>query len=88
MLAGELVYAEIMTSPQGVSKGCGIVEYRYEEDARRAIRRMHDLPLMGRKVFIREDREHEFHSHHPPPPPPANYAPRSAAGRQLYVGNV
>ncbi|KAI9593510.1 hypothetical protein BDF19DRAFT_467124 [Syncephalis fuscata] len=55
--AGEVVYVEIMTMPGGRSKGCGVVEYRDADDAARAIRKLHDLPLLGRPAFVREDRE-------------------------------
>lgn len=43
----------------GRSKGCGVVEYQNADDARAAIRKLNDVVLMGRPVFVREDRESE-----------------------------
>ncbi|KAI0761322.1 hypothetical protein BD413DRAFT_591702 [Trametes elegans] len=57
--AGEVLFAEVLVTPTGVSKGCGIVEYGNPEDAQRAIRELSEQLLLGRPVFIREDREHE-----------------------------
>jgi len=41
------------------SKGCGIVEYKFAEDAAKAIEELHDTYLDGRQIFVREDREIE-----------------------------
>ncbi|KAI0760605.1 RNA-binding domain-containing protein [Fomes fomentarius] len=57
--AGEVLFAEVLVTPTGVSKGCGIVEFASTEDAQRAIRELSEQLLLGRPVFIREDREHE-----------------------------
>ncbi|KAI0628597.1 RNA-binding domain-containing protein [Trametes polyzona] len=57
--AGEVLFAEVLVTPTGVSKGCGIVEYANQEDAQRAIRELSEQLLLGRPVFIREDRELE-----------------------------
>ncbi|CAG8464705.1 8445_t:CDS:10 [Paraglomus occultum] len=57
--AGEVVFADVLMQPNGMSKGCGVVEYRTPEDARRAIQTLNDTDLLGRPVFIREDRESE-----------------------------
>ncbi|RPD60217.1 RNA-binding domain-containing protein [Lentinus tigrinus ALCF2SS1-7] len=58
-LAGEVLFAEVLITPTGVSKGCGIVEFGNQEDAQRAIRELSEQLLLGRPVFIREDRETE-----------------------------
>ncbi|TBU60208.1 RNA-binding domain-containing protein [Dichomitus squalens] len=58
-LAGEVLFAEVLVTPTGVSKGCGIVEYASQEDAQRSIRELSEQLLLGRPVFIREDRENE-----------------------------
>ncbi|KAF8644912.1 hypothetical protein AX16_008195 [Volvariella volvacea WC 439] len=55
--AGEVLFAEVLITPTGISKGCGIVEFASPEDAQRAIRELSEVPLLGRPVFIREDRE-------------------------------
>ncbi|KAF8957855.1 hypothetical protein BDZ97DRAFT_1844401 [Flammula alnicola] len=57
--AGEVLFAEVLVTPTGVSKGCGIVEFASSEDSQRAIRELSEQPLLGRPVFIREDRENE-----------------------------
>ncbi|KAI0718666.1 hypothetical protein C8T65DRAFT_803566 [Cerioporus squamosus] len=57
--AGEVLFAEVLITPTGISKGCGIVEYANQEDAQRAIRELSEQLLLGRPVFIREDRETE-----------------------------
>lgn len=57
--AGEVLFAEVLVTPTGVSKGCGLVEFASQEDSQRAIRELAEQPLLGRPVFIREDRENE-----------------------------
>ncbi|KAI0726535.1 RNA-binding domain-containing protein [Fomitopsis betulina] len=57
--AGEVLFAEVLITPTGVSKGCGIVEFASQEDAQRSIRELSEQLLLGRPVFIREDRENE-----------------------------
>jgi RNA recognition motif-containing protein len=55
--AGDVLRAEVMTMHDGRSKGCGIVEYAHADGASRAIAELNDTELMGRKIFVREDRE-------------------------------
>lgn len=57
--AGEVLFAEVLVTPTGISKGCGIVEFASHEDAQRSVRELSESPLLGRPVFIREDRENE-----------------------------
>ncbi|KAI8064017.1 hypothetical protein BDF21DRAFT_466701 [Thamnidium elegans] len=57
--AGQVVHVDVLKMPNGRSKGCGVVEYRYPEDAKRAIHIMNKAEFMGRPVFVREDREYE-----------------------------
>ncbi|KAF8823867.1 hypothetical protein HHX47_DHR9000394 [Lentinula edodes] len=52
--AGEVLFAEVLVTPMGVSKGCGIVEFSSTEDAQRAIRELSEMTLLGRPVYIRE----------------------------------
>ncbi|KAK0538931.1 g-strand binding protein [Tilletia horrida] len=83
--AGEVVFAEVLTLPNGMSKGCGIVEYEHPEDAQRAIRELSDTPLNDRNVFVREDREDEArYGSTPaaarPPPGGGGYGGRGFAG--------
>ena len=56
---GELSYCEVVVTGDGMSKGWGLAEYLQEEDAERAIRKLNELPLLGRKVFLRYDRQAE-----------------------------
>jgi RNA recognition motif-containing protein len=100
--AGEVVFAEVLVTPTGVSKGCGIVEFSNQEDAQRAIRDLSEQNLLGRPVFIREDRETEARFGATPVPGKIGMAmahaatghppPRSSfpgnPGNQLYVGNL
>ncbi|TPX58835.1 hypothetical protein SpCBS45565_g07902 [Spizellomyces sp. 'palustris'] len=81
--AGEVVFADILTGPGGRSKGCGVVEYAAIEEAQKAIKELNDTPLMGRPVFIREDREQEakFGSLGPT-------KKMDTAGRQIFVNNL
>ena len=55
--AGDVTYASIMSSPNGRSKGCGLVEFSDAIGARRAIEELNDTDLKGRIIFVREDRE-------------------------------
>jgi RNA recognition motif-containing protein len=55
--AGDVLHAEVMSMSDGRSKGCGIVEYATTESAARAIAELNDSELMGRQIFVREDRE-------------------------------
>ncbi len=54
---GEVLHADVLHGPDGRSKGCGLVEYQTPEEAQRAIQELNDTELMGRMIFVREDRE-------------------------------
>jgi len=53
----EVTRADVMATPDGRSKGCGIVEFATEEGASRAVLTLNDTELLGRQIFVREDRE-------------------------------
>ena len=53
----EVTRANIMTTPDGRSKGCGIVEFSTPEGAHKAVEILNDTELNGRNIFVREDRE-------------------------------
>ena len=55
--AGNVTRADVFTSADGRSKGCGIVEFSTPEEAAHAIRTLNDTMLNDRKIFVREDRE-------------------------------
>eukprot|EP00574_Skeletonema_japonicum_P008264 CAMPEP_0201714866 /NCGR_PEP_ID=MMETSP0593-20130828/1150_1 /ASSEMBLY_ACC=CAM_ASM_000672 /TAXON_ID=267983 /ORGANISM="Skeletonema japonicum, Strain CCMP2506" /LENGTH=506 /DNA_ID=CAMNT_0048204179 /DNA_START=186 /DNA_END=1706 /DNA_ORIENTATION=+ len=71
---GEVTRADILQTPDGRSKGCGIVEFATAEEASEAIETLNDSELMGRQIFVREDRE-------------ANKA-ADAVSKRVYVGNL
>lgn len=52
----EVTRADILASPDGRSKGCGIVEFASADGAQRALL-LNDTELSGRQIFVREDRE-------------------------------
>jgi RNA recognition motif-containing protein len=53
----EVVRADVMTGPDGRSKGCGVVEFATVEGAQKAVATLNDTELNGRQIFVREDRE-------------------------------
>jgi RNA recognition motif-containing protein len=55
--AGDVVHAEVICEQNGRSKGCGIVEFATDEQAKEAISTLTDTELKGRMIFVREDRE-------------------------------
>jgi len=57
--AGEVLFADVLLLPNGMSKGCGIVEYATREQAQQAVTTLSNQNLMGRLVYVREDREAE-----------------------------
>ncbi|KAK4700674.1 hypothetical protein P7C70_g5564, partial [Phenoliferia sp. Uapishka_3] len=73
--AGTVVFAEIMMLPNGMSKGCGVVEFSTPDEAQKAIRELSDQTLLGRPLFIREDREET-----------ARYGADAVSGRAGYMG--
>lgn len=55
--AGKVSSAKVIRYPDGRSKGWGLVEFADPSGAEAAIATLSDIELMGRKIFIREDRE-------------------------------
>eukprot|EP00903_Cladosiphon_okamuranus_P012206 g11448.t1 len=56
-MAGNVKFVDLFQEPGGRSKGCAVVEYETAQEAHAAIRDLHDTDLMGRLIFVREDRE-------------------------------
>lgn len=54
--AGTIVRADVQQTPDGRSRGNGIVLYESVEDAQRAVDKFHGYEWQGRRVEIREDR--------------------------------
>lgn len=101
--AGNVLFADVLLMPNGRSKGCGIVEYSTREEAENAVNTLTNQELMGRVVYVREDRESEPKFSQPNLGPPAGREPRERGsdfgasrqggsggtpGTQLFVGNL
>lgn len=54
---GSVVYANVMRTEDGRSKGWGIVEFESPEEALKAVQSMNGVELGGRPMMVREDRE-------------------------------
>lgn len=82
----EVVRADVITGPDGRSKGCGVVEFATAEGAQKAIASLNETELHGRQIFVREDREAPRSRGH-------NTSSRFSSGetsqnRRVYVGNL
>ncbi|EGC42418.1 RNP domain-containing protein [Histoplasma capsulatum var. duboisii H88] len=97
--AGEVLFADVLLLPNGMSKGCGIVEYASREQAQNAVATLSNQTLMGRLVYVREDREAEPRFTGQPArndfggPGRGGYGgyasgPGTGGGRQIYVSNL
>lgn len=52
--AGNVAKADIMKSPDGRSKGCGVVSFENARDAKYAITTLNSSRLGGREIFVQE----------------------------------
>lgn len=102
--AGEVLFADVLLLPNGMSKGCGIVEYATREQAQQAVAQLSNQNLMGRLVYVREDREAEPRFTGAPGGNRGGFSggmaggfsnnqggyggPAGAGGRQIYVANL
>jgi len=55
--AGDVERADVLYRPDGKSKGGGLVRFKTVEGAEKAIKDLNNTELMGRQIFVREDRE-------------------------------
>jgi RNA recognition motif-containing protein len=62
------------------------VEFATVEEAQRAIDELNEKELMGRNVFVREDRENKPLRRQREPR--EQRSDRNTTGRQLFIGNV
>lgn len=87
--AGEVLFADVLLLPNGMSKGCGIVEYATREQAQNAVATLSNQNLMGRLVYVREDREAEPRFSNPTTTRggPGGFGPNGGAGHGPYGGN-
>jgi len=53
---GKIVRADVLTLPNGRSKGAGTVLFETKEEAQKAIALMNNTELAGRKMFVHEDK--------------------------------
>ncbi|KAL8902051.1 MAG: hypothetical protein Q9192_000195 [Flavoplaca navasiana] len=67
--AGEVLFADVLLLPNGMSKvgANAIVEYATRDQAQQAVNTLSNQNLMGRLVYVREDREAEPRFTGPPP---------------------
>lgn len=96
----EVTRADVLASPDGRSKGCGIVEFSTPDMAEKAVADLNDVELKGRAIFVREDRESNSSSGYytqqtdagpsNSAPAPGNYAASAgeSQSRRVYVGNL
>jgi RNA recognition motif-containing protein len=89
----EVIRSDILAFPDGRSKGCGIVEFADAEAAQKALL-LNDTELMGRQIFVREDRENESGGgYYTQQPGPSGGASGRVSGKEkqscrVYVGNL
>lgn len=89
----EVIRSDILAFPDGRSKGCGIVEFADAEAAQKALL-LNDTELMGRQIFVREDREGESGGgYYTQQPGPSGGASGHVSGKEkqscrVYVGNL
>ncbi|KAL2811125.1 hypothetical protein BJX63DRAFT_422608 [Aspergillus granulosus] len=100
--AGEVIFADVLLLPNGMSKvgANAIVEYATREQAQNAVNTLSNQNLMGRLVYVREDREPEPRFSGGPTRGDFGGGPGrggfgyggggggGAGGRQLYVSNL
>lgn len=88
----EVTRANVLTGPDGRSKGCGIVEFATAEEAKEAVEKLTDTELKGRQIFVREDREDRpgggFSAAPAAPSGHKFSADEQAQSRRVYVGNL
>ena len=56
----DVVNVDLLTNKKGRSLGCAVVEFVDAETAQRAIEVLNNSEIMGREVYVREDREDRF----------------------------
>ena len=92
--AGNVLYADVLSRPDGRSKGCGIVEFETAEQSLKAISLLSNSELDGRFINVREDREDPESAGTGQMLPPGSRgtkraaAPMGTMGRRCYVGNL
>ncbi|XP_035666225.1 myelin expression factor 2-like isoform X2 [Branchiostoma floridae] len=57
---GEVTYVEMFTDMDGKSRGCGIVEFKDKDVAKKAVDNLHKHQINGRNIIVREDSSGEL----------------------------
>lgn len=82
----EVTRADVLTGPDGRSKGCGIVVFATLAGAQKAVLTMNDTELDGRQIQVREDRVKEGPNHHRAG---SHFSSgEKSQNRRVYVGNL
>eukprot|EP00401_Gymnodinium_catenatum_P007495 CAMPEP_0117492586 /NCGR_PEP_ID=MMETSP0784-20121206/18657_1 /TAXON_ID=39447 /ORGANISM="" /LENGTH=301 /DNA_ID=CAMNT_0005287409 /DNA_START=78 /DNA_END=983 /DNA_ORIENTATION=+ len=55
--AGDIEYASVLMTPQGMSKGCGMVDFKTHESAMAAVQLLNESLLDGRHITVKLDEE-------------------------------
>jgi len=61
--AGEVSYVELFNDENDKPRGCGILEFASEADAKNAVEKMHRHEYKGRKLVVKEDFDTERDKH-------------------------
>ena len=61
--AAEVSYVELFNDENDKPRGCGIIEFNTEAEAKRAVEKMHRHEYKGRKLVVKEDFENERDKH-------------------------
>jgi len=84
----EVTRADVMTTPDGRSKGCGLVEFATADGAQRAVSTLNDTDFFGRQIFVREDREEGYGARGSTQQEKKYVASEGTQNRRVYVGNL
>lgn len=84
----EVTRADVMTTPDGRSKGCGLVEFATSDGAQRAVLTLNDTDFYGRQIFVREDREEGYGGRGSTQQEKKYVASEDTQNSRVYVGNL
>ena len=87
----DVIRATVLTAADGRSKGCGLAEFATADGAAEAVKTLTDTELMGRQIFVREDREERSAGVLRGEVKPAQRSfstGHGAKNRRVYVGNL
>lgn len=64
--AGNVEFASVLENPNKTSKGCGMVNFTSNEEARKAVALFHESNLDGRQITVKLDVDGKFKERPPP----------------------